>query len=92
MSSHKEGSEIPPFVTTWMGLEMIMLREISRKEKVENHMMSLTCGIETEKQQMTSRDSRSWTIDQWSPEQAGERGAGRLTGQRGSNVWRQKEI
>ena len=37
--------EILPFATTWMDLEIIMLSEISQTEKVENHMISLTCGI-----------------------------------------------
>ena len=37
--------EILPFVTTWMDLEIILLREIRQTEKVENHMASLTCGI-----------------------------------------------
>ena len=38
-------NEILPFVTTWMDLEIIMLSEISQTEKVENPMISLTCGI-----------------------------------------------
>ena len=33
--------EILPFVTTWMDLEGIMLSEISQREKVKYHMMSL---------------------------------------------------
>ena len=37
--------EILPFATTWMDLEIIMLSEISQTEKVENHMISLICGI-----------------------------------------------
>ena len=37
--------EILPFVITWMDLEIIMLSEISQTEKVENHMISLICGI-----------------------------------------------
>ena len=36
-----------PFVTTWMDFEIIMLSEISQTEKVENHMISVICGIET---------------------------------------------
>ena len=37
--------EILPFVTTWMGLENILLREISQAEKAKNGMISLICGI-----------------------------------------------
>ena len=37
--------EILSFATTWMDLEIIMLSEISRTEKVENHMISLICGM-----------------------------------------------
>ena len=34
--------EIWPFMTTWMDLEGIMLGEISQREKVKYHMLSLT--------------------------------------------------
>ena len=37
--------EILPFATTWMDLKIIMLSEISQTEKVENHMISLICGV-----------------------------------------------
>ena len=37
--------EILPFATTWMDLEIITLSKISQTEKVENHMISLICGI-----------------------------------------------
>ena len=36
--------EYPTFVSTWMGLEEIMLNEISQAGKVNYHMVSLTCG------------------------------------------------
>ena len=32
--------EILPFATTWMGLEIIILSEISQTEKIEYHMIS----------------------------------------------------
>ena len=36
--------EYPTFVSTWTGLEEIMLSEISQAERVDYHMVSLTCG------------------------------------------------
>ena len=35
--------EYPTFLSTWTGLEEIMLSEISQAEKVNYHMVSLTC-------------------------------------------------
>ena len=37
--------EYPPFASTWMELEGIMLSEISQSEKDNHHMVSLICGI-----------------------------------------------
>ena len=36
--------EYPTLVATWMGLEKIMLSEISQAERVNYHMVSLICG------------------------------------------------
>ena len=38
-------NEIMPFAATWMDLEIIILSEISQKEKDRHHMISLICGI-----------------------------------------------
>ena len=38
-------SEIMPFVATWMQLEILILSEISQKEKDKYHMISLISGI-----------------------------------------------
>ena len=38
-------NEIMPFAATWMGLEIIILSEVSQKEKDKYHMISLICGI-----------------------------------------------
>ena len=38
-------NEIMPFAATWMQLEIIMLSEVSQKEKDKYRMTSLTCGI-----------------------------------------------
>ena len=37
--------KILPFATVWMGLENIMLSEISQSQKNKYHMISLICGI-----------------------------------------------
>ena len=42
--SHKN-NEIMPFAATWMDLEIIILSEVSRKEKDKYHTISLICGI-----------------------------------------------
>ena len=34
-----------PFAAAWMDLEIIILSEISQKEKDKYHMISLICGI-----------------------------------------------
>ena len=36
--------EYPPFASTWMELEDIMLSKISQAEKDNYHMVSLICG------------------------------------------------
>ena len=38
-------NEIMPFVATWMDLEIIILSEVSQKEKDKYHMVSLICEI-----------------------------------------------
>ena len=38
-------NEIMPFAAMWMDLEIILLSEISQKEKDKYHMISLKCGI-----------------------------------------------
>ena len=40
-----EKNEITSFAATWMNLEIIILSEISQKEKDKYHMISLICGI-----------------------------------------------
>ena len=34
-----------PFAATWIQLEIIILSEVSQKEKDKYHMIPLTCGI-----------------------------------------------
>ena len=38
-------NEIMPFAATWMQLEIIILSEVSQKEKDKYHMILLTGGI-----------------------------------------------
>ena len=38
-------NEIMPFTATWMDLEIIILGEVSQKEKDKYQMISLICGI-----------------------------------------------
>ena len=38
-------NEIMPFAATWMGLEIIVISEVSQKEKDKYHMISRICGI-----------------------------------------------
>ena len=38
-------NEIMPFAAMWMDLDIIILSEVSQKEKDKYHMISLICGI-----------------------------------------------
>ena len=44
-SATKNKNEIKPFAATWMDLKIILLSEVSQKEKDKYHMISLICGI-----------------------------------------------
>ena len=43
-------NEIMPFAATWMDLEIMLLSEVSQKEKDKYHIISLICGIENRTQ------------------------------------------
>ena len=34
-----------PFAATWMELEILLLSELSQKEKDKHHMVSSICGV-----------------------------------------------
>ena len=38
-------NKIMPFAATWMDLGVIILNEVSQKEKDKYHMISLICGL-----------------------------------------------
>ena len=38
-------NEIMPFAATWMQLQIIILSEVSQKEKDKRHVISFICGI-----------------------------------------------
>ena len=38
-------NEVMPLAATWIDLEMIILSEVSQKEKAKCHVISLVCGI-----------------------------------------------
>ena len=38
-------NEIMPFAATWMDVDIIILNEVSQKEKDKYHMTSLICEI-----------------------------------------------
>ena len=42
--NHKK-DKLMPFAATWMKLEIIIISEVSQKEKDKYHMISLICGI-----------------------------------------------
>ena len=52
-------SEILPFVTTWMGLEGIMLSGINQTQKDKYCMIFLICGL-LNKNKLTDKRNRYW--------------------------------
>ena len=38
-------TEIMPFAATWMGVEIVILSEVSQTEKEKYHMISLMCRV-----------------------------------------------
>ena len=38
-------NKIIPFEATWMHLEVLILNDVSQKEKDKHHMISFICGI-----------------------------------------------
>ena len=42
--SHKN-NEVTPFAAIWMDLEIIIVSEVTQREKDKYHMISLICGV-----------------------------------------------
>ena len=42
-------NEISPFAATWMGLQIIILSEVTQTEKDKYHEISVICGISKKK-------------------------------------------
>ena len=40
-----KNNKVMPFAATWMGLEFIILSEVSQTDKDRYHMVSFICGI-----------------------------------------------
>ena len=47
-----------PFAATWMQVEIIILSEVSQKDKDKYHMISLICGIQNMIQMNLSRKQK----------------------------------
>ena len=77
-------NKITPSAATWMQLEMIILSEVSQKEKDKSHMTSLICGNlkynTNEPIHETAMDSQTQRTDWWLPRgrKLGEGWSGRV--------------
>ena len=54
-----KNNEIMSFAATWMDLEIIILSEVSQKEKDKYHMISLICGIWKKRYKWTYLQNRN---------------------------------
>ena len=50
--------KIMPFEAAWMDLEMIILSEVSQKEKDKYHMISFICGIYSANEHICNTDKK----------------------------------
>ena len=50
--------DMMPFAATWVPLEILILNEVSQKEKDKYHMISFTCGIENMAQMNLSTEQK----------------------------------
>ena len=68
-------NKMMPFVARWMELEILILSEVSQKEKEKYHMISLylDSNIQHQGNFPQKRKSRTWRIDLWLPKGKGRR-------------------
>ena len=67
-----------PFAATWLQLEILILSEVSQKEKDKYHMISYMWNLkygtdEPIYRTETHRDSQTWRADLWLPRGSWER-------------------
>ena len=62
-------NKIMPFAATWMELEILVLSEVSQKEKDKYHMLSFTYEIYGTNEPIYRKEKNSWTWrrDLWLP-------------------------
>ena len=58
-----------PFATTWMDLEIILISEVSQKEKDKYHVISLKYG---KNEPIYKAETDSQKTDLWLPREKGE--------------------
>ena len=63
---------IMPFAVTWMHLEIIILNEVSLKEKDKYYLISLACDGTIDPIYKTETVSQTWRTDLWLPRERGE--------------------
>ena len=56
--SAKKKNKIMSFAATWMQLDILILSEVSQKEKDKYYVISLTCGIHNMEQMNLSTEKK----------------------------------
>ena len=66
-------NKIMPFAATWMELEIVILSEVSQKEKDKYHMISLITGIQYTEQMNISTEKKIMDLENGLVDAWGER-------------------